>query len=65
MDETSLPNIHIINAIHMDPWILFVRRSNILITCAQSSVKPHRKWPELNGFHALGKIIKRNHNYVV
>ena len=38
------------------------RRSNILITCAQTSVKSQMKWPELNSFHALGKIMNRNHN---
>ena len=38
------------------------RTSHILITCAQSSVKSQIKWPELNSFHALGKIMNRNHN---
>ena len=38
------------------------RRSNNLITCAQSSVKSQIKWPELNSFQALGKIMNSNHN---
>ena len=31
----------------------------------QSSVKSQIKWPELNSFHAPGKIMNRNHNQAV